>query len=104
MSLTDFRVVPVSMVDHQGRQRIELFVKSGACGHASLSVTDESGRPLAEKCDVPLPGGECHASVLINAPESDVQAVWVLTFGGETARFAGLWKAPRRWTIHIMIS
>lgn len=104
MSLTDFRVVPVSMVDHQGRQRVELFVKSGACGHASLSVTDESGRPLAEKCDVPLSGGECHASVLLSAPGIDVQAVWVLTFGGETARFACLWKAPRRWTIHIMIS
>ena len=104
MNLTDFRVVPISMVDHSGRQHIELFVKSRACGHASLTVSDENGKPLAEACDIPLTGGDCHTSVRLPAPESDCQSVWTLSLNGETARYTALWKAPRHFTIHIMIS
>ena len=101
VTVSDFNVRPVSLIDHNGEQYIELSCRSSADVHAVFSAVTESGTVSRE---IGLMSGKNRFPVLLPAPERDTEVTWTLNAAGESHTIKALWKKPREWTFYVMLS
>ena len=101
------RVQPVSLVDREDRQAVEVYTRTEERAfHALLRATDEqSGEVLCER-ELGVASGDGHARVMLPRPERARRVRWELfSRGGELlAQETGEWAMPREWKIYVMIS
>lgn len=106
MKISHFQVNPISMVDWQNQQQIQLSYHASYAGSAQLCVVNTCGEPLVPTTQVAISSGEGISLVRLPQRQSAVCVTWILqdTQGTELARFESTWSPIRPWTIHLMIS
>ena len=105
--MRNLRIQPVSMVNHEGMQWIDLFAHADRAMHLTLQCLAEGGgEEVLCGGRFALSAGENHAVLLLPAPEKDIPVIWrVLDERGEVIEEQrALWKKPRAWEFYIMIS
>ncbi|MCR4621853.1 MAG: hypothetical protein K5663_07185 [Clostridiales bacterium] len=99
-------VMPISMVDHSGRQLIRV---SGCFSRAShllfRALRAEDGSVICE-APIALSAGESVAFARLPAPAEDMNVIWefVGEHGEKLLSRPADWKKPREWTFYIMVS
>lgn len=104
MTVQDFQVRPVSMVNHDNMQRIEISCKTPADCHLLFRVL-KAGKTI-RSCPVSLCSGQARAAVLLETVKQDTDVVWQLCDNENhiISQTEGLWKKPREWQLFVMIS
>lgn len=102
--IENLKIVPISMITREGRQRIDLYYDASKAGHLYLNVfTDD---PIITEHPLPVLCGERYSTVFLPPPEKDMDVVWQICDkeGRKLAQTSGLWKVPRQWDFYIMLS
>ena len=101
VTISDFSVKPVSLINHGGEQFIEVSCRSSALVHAVFTAKTDSG---SFSRDVALTSGRNCFPVMLPPPDHDTEVTWTLTADGLSHTVSGLWKKPREWTFYVMLS
>ena len=101
VTISDFSVKPVSLINHGGEQFIEVSCRSSALVHAVFTAKTDSG---SFSRDVALMSGKNCIPVMLPPPDHDMEVSWTLTADGLSHTVSGLWKKPREWTFYVMLS
>ena len=104
--MKNLKITPISMVDYQNMQRIEIELDAGRTFHGFLAVYAKADQ--SERFRVPLAclAGPSRQSVMLPAPEEDTEVLWRIESreGRVLLERESVWKKPREWKIYIMIS
>ena len=105
--MTTLFIRPVSIIDHNGRQWLDIHGESPCVVHGRLRAFRLPDQAFLDEAPIVLDSGNFHQRVFLRAPNEDIPCVrWQfldkngnLLWQGESA-----WSKPRHWTIHIVIS
>ncbi|MBP3311777.1 MAG: hypothetical protein J6L72_06020, partial [Butyricicoccus sp.] len=106
MIITNFIAEPISLITKDGRQLTKLRFTADTTGHVLLRIIDKASEKILVTEEIPVSAGEYRTELLLPCRSEDTDARWELrTLSGEPLfSMDFLWKKPREWTIHVMIS
>ena len=96
-----FTITPISMLDHNGNQRIKLQCWISHTTHAVLKI--ESGE-WSHIQDIALTAGDNNIYLMVPSCDHDCESTWLLIAENTTASVSFLWKKPREWVFYVMLS
>lgn len=99
--LSDFSVTPLSMINHDGLQRVILSCKVKKSVHAMLYV---AGDGINIQKELGLSSGKNNIALMLKPPQKDTETVWKIVIGEAENSVSVLWKKPREWEFFVMIS
>ncbi len=103
MRLENVTITPISMVNHQNLQRVEIACKADRTGHCMLTIWKD-GAVYAET-DLPVVSGERRCVRMLPVPEAAFTAIWRIERKGEIlAEGEFFWPVPRQWELSVMLS
>ena len=100
-------IQPVSIIDQEGRQWIDIHGESPRVMHGHLRAIQLPDKTLLDEAPVALDSGRFHQRVFLRAPQEDISRVrWEFLDSSENLFWHGetAWPKPRKWTFHIVIS
>ena len=105
--MTTLSIQPVSIIDHEGRQWIDIHGESPRVAHGILRAIRLPDQTLLDESPVALDSGRFHQRVFLSAPKQDIPRVhWEFLDSSGNLRWQGEtdWPKPRQWTLHVVIS
>ncbi len=105
MKITDLKVTPLSMIDHNGLQRVDLSCKSEASGHFLLNVY-KGEEQLVQGVPFAILSGTAEATVMLPKAVEDMEVCWQITDtqGNVLCQTQSLWKKPRELSFYVITS
>ena len=104
LTMENVQFCPISMINAEGLQRVELRYSADRDAHLFLKVSSGE-KDLVSRYPVAIQSGDRSSVLLLPPPEEDFLARWELK---TEDRMVGagdvLWKKPREWTIYVMVS
>ncbi|MBP5640083.1 MAG: hypothetical protein J6X55_11430 [Victivallales bacterium] len=100
-------IQPVSIIDHEGRQWIDIQGESPRIVHGRLRAILMPDQTLLDEAPLALDSGFFHQRVFMRAPSKYIKHVrWEFIDTSENLLWHGenTWSKPRQWTIHVIIS
>ena len=96
-----FTITPISMLDHNGNQRIKLQCWISHTTHVVLKI--ESGE-WSHIQDIALTAGDNNIYLMVPSRDHDCESTWFLISDDSTVSVSFLWKKPREWVFYVMLS
>ena len=100
-------IQPLSILDHTGRQWIDVHGESPRVVHGALRAIDAATGGILGQAPLVIDSGVFHARAMLPAPERDIPLVrWEFLQPDATVlqTVQAPWRIPRRWTFHVVAS
>lgn len=106
VNVQEFKVTPLSLVDLQGQQSIEIACHTDKAGWITLQVKELPEEKVLYIFPVSLASGISTTRVMLPASEREKKVRWELLGekGNVLATYNATWSVPRHWTLYMMVS
>ena len=103
--IKDLEIKPVSLINHNNEQRIDLSCHINRDAHLLLKILN-GDTVISDNIPLHFMSGKSICSILVPACEADIETLWQICDkdGTVVAKKQVLWKKPRKWELYVMVS